>query len=170
MAGAGAAPTTITFDTDIAGWATTFSTPEGLMASSTLEHSAGAMMLTVPFSAADESVQVSFALPEPRASTGVISADVTLISGLTDDPMNPGGAFIFARSGASFSYAAGAWTNLDSDGPIRVSLDPSFPDFVDEANGTFDPSDLREIGISVATSGTATTVSEAVFLIDNVTY
>jgi hypothetical protein len=28
------------------------------------------MMLTVPFSAADESVQVSFALPEPRASTG----------------------------------------------------------------------------------------------------
>jgi hypothetical protein len=108
----------------------------------------------------------------PISLTGPITAEVTLVSGLTEDTMNPGGTSLFAKSTESYVYAGGAWTNLEVGVPVTITLDPVAPDFVDTSAGVdFAPADVREIGFQVSSSGTEGTMpTEAVVLIDNISY
>jgi hypothetical protein len=125
----------------------------------------GVAKLTIPFSGTDQQYHVSVNFEEPLNLSGkVITARVKLVSGLNDAPANPGGATLFAKSGDDFVWGAGTWTNLDTElGWTELTF------ATDNAEGGFDASDVREIGIKFAT-GSAGSFSEAVVYIDYIRY
>jgi hypothetical protein len=165
---------TYTFDTDLQGWAINYAEPEALMTGSTLVHdgAAGAMTLTIPFSAPSDRVEVAVNLDVAVSLGGPVTAEVTLVSGLTEDTMNPGGALMFAKSSENYIYAGGAWTNLEVGVTTTITLDPAAPDYVDTTGAVpFSAADIRQIGFQIAASGTEDTMpTEAVLQIDNISY
>jgi len=140
----------------------------------------GAMEIDIPFTSAAQYVGVGINLG--LAITGqaqldltgkVLTANVKLVSqagDATDLMNNPDGAKLYAKSGMNYVYAAGAHLNTTVGTWTTLSLDFSAPSSVDETNGTFDPSDIREIGVQLETSGTTTTAMSAVVLVDTITY
>jgi hypothetical protein len=137
----------------------------------------GAIQVNIPYTTASQYVGIGVSLAVGVDLTGkVITANVKVMSGLgsaTDLMTNPGGAKLYAKSGAGYIYAAGTYTNVSVIGtwiPIRFDLtDPSFVDMTNDA-GAFNPADIREIGIQFDTSGTSTTPQAAVDLVDSVAY
>ena len=78
---------------------------------------------------------------------------------------------VFGRGVAPPMAPNGAYNNIDEKGLWKnIRFDLSQPDFVDEANGEFDPSEVREIGIQFDTSSTTTTAQPGAWLIDNIAY
>ena len=72
---------------------------------------------------------------------------------------------------AAYVYANGVYTNVDTIGEwvtLRFPVDD--PDFADEANAAFDPSQILELGVQFDTSGTSKSATEGVVLVDNVRY
>jgi hypothetical protein len=104
----------------------------------------------------------------------LLSADVKIVSGVGSESdlwSNPEGAKIYAKSGTAYVYANGVYTNVDTIGEwvtLRFPVDD--PDFADEANGVFDPSQILELGVQFDTSGTSKSATEGVVLVDNVRY
>jgi hypothetical protein len=137
----------------------------------------GALQLNIPYSTASQYVGAGISLASKVDLTGkIIHANIKVVSGLgtaADLMTNPGGAKLYAKSGPGYVYAAGTYTSVTVAGTwITITFDLADPSYVDKTNdaGMFDPSDIREIGIQLDTSGTSTTAAPAVDLIDTVWY
>ncbi len=164
-----------TFDADLQGWALYATSPERLAFGTHVRFdsqngnvSPGAVRLEAPFDGSNQKieVQVSFDPIDMRGRT--IVARVRLGSGLSSDPLNPGGIKLFAKAGSSFNYASGAWTPLSSgQGWQEVTLDCDEPILVPNE---FDASQVRQIGVELRTFAETTQVSPAVVYLDAVSY
>ena len=137
----------------------------------------GAFMCTIPYEEAGQYVGFGIDLTQtPIDLSGhTMSADVMLVSGVGDDEdllTNPAGAKLYAKSTQDlWIYAAGEFNNITERGVwVTIEFDMDYPDYVDETNGIFDPSEVLEIGVQFDTSGTSTTAQEGTWLIDNVSY
>jgi hypothetical protein len=189
-AGGGASMITKTysFDTDTEGWkvqytgATTGTPVDKSMVM--VSHDAtdgdpmpptGSLEISIPFSAAGQNVDVATNPTGVDLKGKVVNARIKIVSGFEGamDIMNaPPIARLYAKSGAAYIYANSAYNNLTSVGTwINITWNVSKPDFVAMSDaGTWDPSDVREIGVQLETSGTTTTAAPAVVRIDTVTY
>lgn len=178
--GAGQEEAAIAFDSDVEGFSMAYSEPETLKEDSTLSHDpvegnpkAGALKLTIPFTAVDQKVHVSMNPATPLDLSGkIVTVKVKLESGLTDDPSATGGAKVFLKSGAeSDAWVDGGWNNLmATDGWIIINIDPEDPAYA-KPETTFDPSAVTEIGIEIGTNSTeALSYSDAVVFIDSINY
>jgi hypothetical protein len=97
-----------------------------------------------------------------------LRARVRLGSGLSNDPVNPGGIKLFAKSGEGYSYASGPWTLLTAGaGWLDVTLDGDAPILVPDQ---FDASSVRQIGVELRTFEDTQGVSTAVVYLDSLTY
>ena len=135
----------------------------------------GALQADIPYSEPSQWVGYGVSLSTPLDLEGrFIFADIMILAGVgePEDLMNaPAGAKIYAKSGDTYVYAAGQYNNIDTIGEWRsIQFDLAFPDYVDEANGVFDPSDIREIGIQFDTNGETTTAQPGTWLVDNIGY
>ena len=136
----------------------------------------GALRAEIPFTDAGQYIGFGLDLTsEPLDLTGrTITAWVKIVSGVgdADDLMtNPAGAKIYAKSGEAYVYAAGTFNNITEIGEwLEIDFDLEYPDYVDEANGIFDPSEIREIGIQIDTGGTSMSAQPGVVLIDGISY
>lgn len=183
-----------TFETDMEEgpqWVASYSSPATLAAASDVSHDAtegnpdpGALRIVIPFAATQTGGAEGNQKVHLGASVGNASADETaldltgktirarfkLVEGLTTDTANPGGAKLYVKSGEEFLWADGGWTNIETLNWMALTINVSSP--VYKTVG-FDPTDIREIGIEIATSGgvAATTgLAPATVLIDSVLY
>jgi hypothetical protein len=137
----------------------------------------GAFSASIPFEAASQYVGFGVSFSETTALdlTGrIVVAQVKIESGIgeaADLENAPANAKIYAKSGATYVYANGLIENVAGDGEWTVvRFDPADLAFVDEANGTFDPSDIRELGIQIDTNSQSSTAQPGVVLFDNIAY
>ena len=137
----------------------------------------GAFEATIPYDSVSQWVSFGINFPAGQDLTNRIISARVMVTGLGDATglmTAPGGSKIYAKSGMEYCYANGQYNNL-GDGPhplgqwqtIQFNLLRA-PDFVAECM-SFDPSDIREIGIQFDSSPTATPET-AVVLIDDVTF
>jgi hypothetical protein len=179
---------TYSFDTDVEGWkvqytgATTGMPVDKAMVKVSHDATdgdpmppAGSLEISVPFSAAGQNVDVATNPTGVDLKGKTINARIKIVSGFEGemDIMNsPPIARLYAKSGAAYIYANSAYNNLTSVGTwINITWDVSKTDYVATSDaGAWDPSDIREIGVQLETSGTTTTAAPAVVRIDTVTY
>ena len=136
----------------------------------------GAAKFSIPYRSASQYVGVGVILPVGADLTGKpLRARVKIASGF-GDPLdlitNPGGVHLYVKTGASYVYATGTYTNLTAIGSwVTIEFDLSTPSFVSMTAGdVFDPKDVRELGIQFDTSATTSTAQPAVVLVDSVGY
>jgi hypothetical protein len=135
----------------------------------------GAFQATIPYDLPSQWVSFGINFATVDMTNRVIRARVKIASGLgaANDAMPPGGTKVYAKSGTTYCYANGVYFNQgDAMHPIgewsTIEFDLSEePSYI--ANCTFDPSDIREIGVQFDSSPTVT-AETAVVLIDNVQY
>jgi hypothetical protein len=137
----------------------------------------GALKITVPYTSEAQYVGIGLHLNAEDLSGKIITAHVKLVTGLedpTDLPMNPAGAKIYAKAGVAYTYAAGAFSNVDTVGKwltLRFDLgDRTTWSYEDTTNDAFDPSQVGEVGVQFDTGGATTTAQTAVLLIDSVSW
>ena len=135
----------------------------------------GALQADIPYSAPSQWIGYGVSLSASVDLTNrIISADVMIQSGVgePDDLMQaPAGAKLYVKSGDAYVYAAGQYNNITTIGEwTTIYFDVAFPDYVDEANGLFDPADIRELGIQFDTNGETTTAAPGTWLVDNIKY
>src|SRR5262249_53131565 len=99
----------------------------------------GAARVTFDFTAASQMALVAINLDAPLDLAGAtLSARIQLVSGLSTSASFPGGAQLYVKTGATYSYANGARTDLRAaDGWTTVALDVSAPAYHDPS--TYDP-------------------------------
>jgi hypothetical protein len=132
----------------------------------------GMLQLVAPFDSAGQSAQIGLRPASPLDLTGkTLSANVKVAYGLGADlAANPGGARIYVRSGNASTRATSAFRNLDAAGQwFSLSLDASAPSVVDTSAGSYDVTDVREIGIEIASNSTAGSTT-GVIVIDTVAF
>jgi len=182
--GSGASPSfekSWTFASGLEGWDKLYGSPASLKTDAMVtadpadgSPDKGSVKIEIPFSAADQKLDVGINLSTPADLTGkTLSAMIKLDSGLSTGTSNPGGAKLYVKSGAGFVFADGGWNNLSVGGFTKITRNPANPGFVDTANeaGAFNQADIREIGVEIATGSTATaTWSAAVVHLDTVGY
>lgn len=174
---------------ELDGWNASFSNPESLALDATLslnteegDPDVGSLQVVIPFEATqvggdDQNqkihlgVSVGVAAGEPALDlTGkTVTARFRLLEGLTADVMFPPGVKLYVKStDGAFRWADGGWTNIESLNWMTVSINVSNPSYNDD---DFDPSDIVEIGLEIATNGDQTEDLEpATVLIDSVSY
>lgn len=142
----------------------------------------GALKVTVPYTAYGQYAGIGAAVSQLDLTGITIRADVQLQSGMLgaeDLVNNPAGAKLYVKAGEAYAYAAGTYNKITSSGVWHtITFNLALPDYKDESNGTYDPADIREIGIQfdtatiddTATLEMSTPPEAAVFLIDNVEY
>jgi hypothetical protein len=137
----------------------------------------GAIEASIPYSQRSQWVSFGARLPAPLDLSGkALTLCVKLVSGLghpLDLMVSPGGAKLYAKSGANYCYSNGPYNNVgDMSHPVGewMMLIYSFarpPDYVDPSCvEPFDPSDVREIGVQLDTSSTTMTAQRAIYRID----
>jgi hypothetical protein len=164
------------FDTSTEDWVFGWSNVEGLIDASLLEHDAdegdpdpGSLIATIPFTEPSQKVTVAVNFEAVDLSGNTVQARVKLTSGMNILPENPGGAKLYVKSGADYVYADSGWVNLQAAW-TTLTLSASNPGgYVDTAAGTYDPKDIREIGIEFAT-GEAGEYVTATVNVDSVGY
>lgn len=112
----------------------------------------GSASLTISTMGADESVFFTRALASPLDLSGAeLTARVKLDSGLSGNPLCPGGAYVLAKSGDSFVFARGKWQTLSTaNGWTTITMNLDAPEW---SAGGFAATDVREIGVGIATGG-----------------
>jgi hypothetical protein len=131
------------------------------------------LQLVAPFNSAGQSVRVGIPFSTPVNLAGkTVVANVEVVYGLAADlAATPAGGRIYVRSGVASVYADTGYQNLDAGGKwFGLSLNASAPAFVDTSAGSYDATDIREIGVEIATNRMATTTTTAVVTIDTVAY
>ncbi len=166
------------FTNDLEGFDISYAEPADLEDDTTIEHDkdegkpkAGALGLTIPFSDIGQKLAVAVNPEEPLDFSGVtVTAWVKLASGLTADTSAPGGAKLFIKSGEDFIYADGGWNNLSVDAEwLEISIDADNPAFI-AIEDDYVSSDIREIGVEIATNTVPSEITEAVVFIDSIDY
>lgn len=130
----------------------------------------GTLSVTIPFRAADQKVHVAIkTLESPDLRGRVLSAQVNAQVGLGDDETNPGRANLYVKSADGFVSAAGERVSLEHDVWTAVELNADNPALV-VGGGVFDPSQVVEIGVEIATGSEGTNFRQAQVLIDSITW
>lgn len=139
---------------------------------------AGAFEATIPYDQPSQWVSFGINFDQVDLSNRIISAKIKIASGpgTPEELMTaPVGTKVYAKSGTAYCYANGAYFNQGDTGhtvgewqTIQFNL-LRRPDYV--ATGcTFDAADIREIGVQFDTNSMLMNATEAVVLIDTVTY
>jgi hypothetical protein len=132
------------------------------------ESNSGALKVEAPFDAPNQKVEFQDMQGSTLALGGrTIRARVRLVSGLSDDTAHPGAIKLFAKSGASFDYASGAWTNLVGTGWNDVTLIADQPDLV---QGPFSPGEVRQIGFELRVFNETERPVAATIVVDSIGY
>jgi hypothetical protein len=137
----------------------------------------GSLQLNIPYTTGGQYVSAGVLLNPGIDLTGrIITARVKIVSGLETptDLMNaPAGAKIYVKSTMAYIYESGAPMNLTSIGVwTPISFDYTHPGYLDPTidAASFNPADIREIGIQIDSGGPALAAQAAVVLIDTVAY
>ena len=133
---------------------------------------AGSIRLELPFSGPSQ--KISYEVGVAMGDTGVnlaarsIRIRISVLSGYSADPMNPPGLKIYAKTGATSLYADSGYMNIapGADWQTFTWANVSSPAYVDP-NGTYEPTDVRQIGVELDT-GSAGAYSAATVLLDSV--
>jgi hypothetical protein len=138
----------------------------------------GFVQLTIPFATSQSEYQgLYYAYPSDSSPLQLkdktVHAFVKLLSGMTaNDPSKPSGAKLVVKSGPDYFHGDGGWVNLFPGDWVELTIDVSYPNL--DASGDpalYDPNDIRELGIEIDTSGSATAVeAPGVVMIDHVCY
>ncbi len=161
------------FDQSTEAWRLRMAAPDSLLMTSTVRHSnddgypkPGSMLITAGFDAPGQKLEGSLRLKSPIDVSGyLIIARVRLESGLARTG-RPGAIKLFAKSGPSLDYASGPWVELAPASEwLGVALDPANPMLQPD---NFDPRDVREVGLEVATFADSTLVESAELYVDSV--
>lgn len=167
--------TLYTFDSGIEPWTLYMTSPTRLADKTRVSHdarggenSSGALKVEAPFDGSNQKVEFQD-MRSPSLALGgrTIRARVRLGSGLSDDTTHPGAIKLFAKSGASFDYASGPWSNLVGTGWVDVTLNADKPDFT---QGPFSPADVRQIGFELRVFSDTQRPAPATVFIDSVRY
>jgi hypothetical protein len=106
----------------------------------------GSARLDLPFSDLGQQVSLGLAFDPPLDLRGrVIRVELRLDSGLNVDPTIPGGAQVYAFSGAEYVWANGPWVVLNAPGawvPAELAIDAP-----DTAFTGFDGGNIHEFGV-----------------------
>ncbi|HVR18984.1 MAG TPA: hypothetical protein VMS65_04795 [Polyangiaceae bacterium] len=137
----------------------------------------GAFEATIPYTTASQWVSFGINFATVDMTNRAISARIKIASGLGvgTDEAPAGGTKVYAKSGMGYCYANGDYTSLgDTAHPggewYTIQFNLSRPPGYQDPACTFDPSDIRELGIQFD-SGSANTAPEtAVVLVDDVKY
>jgi hypothetical protein len=137
---------------------------------------AGAFEANIPYDQPDQWVSFGINIMPVDMSNRTITAKIKIASGMGDDslPSVPaGGTKIYAKSGMEYCYANGGYTNIDPMHPVgawhTITFNVASPSYVADC-GTFNPADIREIGVQFDTNSASTTAEPAVVLIDTITF
>jgi hypothetical protein len=184
----------MTFDFDAAGWGVTYSAasvsgvPLVDKASIVLGWTGrdgmpglGALDISVPFSSFSQYVGIGVGLLQPLdLSATVVSLCIKVVSGLGDPvelQSSPGGARIYARSGAGLCYANGQYHAVGhSLSPVGQWMLISFnflrpPDYEDTScPEPFNPGDVRELGVQFDVSQSSHSARLTHYRIDTLSY
>jgi len=147
------------------------------------EPDAGSLQMDIPFSTASQYVSAGVDIrpanmrattdPGPDLSTKTITAWVRIESGYGDETelmTAPGNAKLYVKTGADYVYGSATVDNLTAIGVwLQLTFKVSQPGYMAET-GTYDPTDVREIGIQLDTNMASTTAAPAVVLIDTISY
>lgn len=141
---------------------------------------AGALRVQIPYESHGQYVGIGIEVADAEtdgldlSGKRRIEADVMIESGVGDPDdlaTNPAGAKLYAKSGSSYVYANGSFTNVEAIGQwVRVRFEVDDPSFTDLENGVFDPGDIREFGVQLDTSGTSMSAQTGVWILDNISY
>jgi hypothetical protein len=168
-----------TFDSDIQNWKFYQAAPTKLASATVLSFdsqngdvSPGVLKVVSPFDAHNQKIDFQVSLPTMLDLTGkTVRARARLAGGLSTDPAHPGGIKMFAKSGANYDYASGAWTTLTPGGTwLEVSFVADAPIL---KPGTFSPSEVRQIGFELRTFNESTDhakVMPATLFVDSIGY
>jgi hypothetical protein len=164
-----------TFDADLQGFQLYATSPERLESSTRLrfdaqngDKSPGVLVMEAPFDSSNQKIEVQTNLNSTNMQNRTLRARVRLGSGLSSDQTYPGGIKLFAKAGASYGYASGAWTYLrPGEGWVDVTLDCSAPVLVPNE---FDPTEVRQIGVELRVFSETTHVSPATVYLDSISY
>jgi hypothetical protein len=153
-----------TFDSGTEQWSVRNTTPAGMTATVNWDGGSGypdvgALKVEVPFSDINQGVNVGYL---PGAGLDLcghtLHASFQLQSG--GAAVYPGGTMLYVTSGPSFTWASGAWTNVNAS---TTWIDLAF------APDASVCTDIRQIGVQYHTGSMAgTTVTPAVILVDTI--
>jgi len=174
------------FDEDLEGWDYNYSSsaPESaLIQPSEVEVTwneddgdpGGAFQAYIEYAEAGQYVGFGINLSTGIDLTGrVITATIKLVDGVGDAEdltTNPAGAKLYAKAGEAYVYNAGYFQNVEEHGVwLTISYDLSDPGYEDPSAGTFDATDIREIGVQFDTGGSTTTAQPGTWLLDNISW
>jgi hypothetical protein len=146
------------------------------------EPAPGSLQMDIPFSLASQYVSTGVDTrpatmraetdPGPDMSGKTITAWVRIESGYgeAEELMTaPGNAKLYAKTGPEYVYGSAAVANLTEVGVwVQLTFEVDFPGY--KAADTYDPTDVREIGIQFDTNSASTTAAPAVVLVDTISY
>jgi hypothetical protein len=163
-----------TFDADLQGFAvgtlnpTTLAAPTLSWDSAVGNPTAGSLSLSATFTGTTQGVPVGKALSTPLDLTSrLLKVSVRVDTDPAASSSNPAGIQLFVKSGPQYIYANNGWTNLAAGGWIELVFDPTSPGYTGTADGsTFNPADIRELGVEMDTGGSGTFGAGAIH-IDN---
>lgn len=150
------------FDKNLEGWLISYGDPKDLITNTNVNHDAGAgspnpgaIHLSIPFNAAEQKIAIAIKpMPSLNLAGRQITAQVKLEFGLANDGKGHGVAKLYVKSGDSFVYAdSGAKALTPGANWISIPLTVSNPEGYKADDASYNPSDIREIGIEVSTEG-----------------
>jgi hypothetical protein len=164
-----------TFDSDLQGWQLYATSPDRLKSQTSVrfdgqngDRSPGVLVMEAPFDASNQKIEVQTSLNTRDMRGRTIRARVRLGSGLSSDQEYPGGIKLFAKAGADYGYASGAWTYLrPGEGWVDVTLDCNAPVLIPNE---FDPSEVHQIGVELRTFSETRQVSPAIVYLDSISF
>ena len=184
-----------TFDDGLEGWDVVFSEPEsdtdftvtggGISIAHSMadgDPDAGALAVTANVAGPNYKIQIATTVNATDLRGRVVRAKIRLAAGMTDDPGNPGGAMVFARTCDWSVWVDGGWTNIAvEDGWKELILEADYPAYIDEMDldgdgnyAEYDAGNICEIGILVETGGSELgngyTYQTATIYIDSVSF
>jgi hypothetical protein len=133
----------------------------------------GSLQLDIPFKEASQYVSAGVNLDPGVDVTGKkLKAMVKIVSGYgsEEDIMTaPANAKLYIKTGATYLYASASVANITSIGTwVAIEFDPELPGY--QAEGDLDLKDVKEIGIQMDTNSASMSATDAVVLIDSISY
>lgn len=125
----------------------------------------GSVKLTIPFDGVNQTLLFAQNMTSLNMAGETVTAQVKLNSGLNVGPVNVGTARLVLKTTGAYNYAPGNSIPLDSSADWQqISIDVSNPPMPPVG---YDPCDVREIDIEIATGGSGT-YTTAVMHIDTI--
>jgi hypothetical protein len=171
------------FDSGVESWRKVYAVPTSLLdrvsvayADGEGDPAPGALEVTIPFSTPTQKVEIAVdPIPGLDLTGKTIKARIKLVSGCSEDISNPCGVVLYVKTGSSFNYFSAPWLDGVNDLDVArdwftITLNVDAPGGSSPDAGAHNPSQVRQIGIEVATGSGGSAYTNVVLLIDSVTY